>query len=148
MSPDRRFGHIHIDLVGPLPPSREYQYILTCVDRFTRWPEAWPLKNMSTYAFAELLVTQWIARFGVPDIITTDQGRQFESDLFSQLMTSFGIQHLRSSPYHPQANGLVERLHRPLKAALTAHDSPQWTLRLIRLNGHFDCQLYSSLSET
>jgi len=68
---------------------------------------------MSAYAVAELLVTQWIARFGVPDIITTDQGRQFESDLFGQLMTSFGIQHLRSSPYHPQANGLVERLHRP-----------------------------------
>lgn len=128
--PDRRFGHIHIDIVGPLPPSRDQQYILTCVDRFTRWPEAWPIKNMSTFAVAELLVSQWIARFGVPDIITTDQGRQFESDLFNQLMTSFGIQHLRSSPYHPQANGMVERLHRPLKAALTAHDSPQWTLRL------------------
>jgi len=59
--PDRRFGHIHIDLVGPLPPSRDHQYILTCVDRFTRWPEAWPIKNMSAYAVAELLVTQWIA---------------------------------------------------------------------------------------
>jgi len=85
---------------------------------------------MSAYAVAELLVSQWIARFGVPDVITTDQGSQFELDLFSQLMTSFGIQHLRSSPYHPQANGMVERLRRPLKAALTAHDSPQWTLRL------------------
>lgn len=127
---DRRFGHIHIDVVGPLPPSREFQYILTCVDRFTRWPEAWPIKNMSTYIIAEHLVSQWIARFGVPDVITTDQGRQFESELFKQLMESFSIHHIRSSPYHPQANGLVERLHRPLKAALTTHESPQWSLRL------------------
>ncbi|XP_015374079.1 PREDICTED: uncharacterized protein LOC107169011 [Diuraphis noxia] len=85
---------------------------------------------MTTYAVAEVIVTQWIARFGVPYVITTDQGRQFESDLFRQLMSSFGIQDLRSSPYHPQANGLVKRFHRPLKAALTAHDSLQWTLRL------------------
>jgi len=51
--------------------------------------------------------------------------RQFEPDLFGQLMTSFGIRRLRSSPYHAQANGLVERFHRPLKVAFTAHDSPQ-----------------------
>jgi len=110
-------------LVGSLPPSSDHQYILTCIDRFIKWPEAWPVSNMSAYAVAELLVTQWIARFGVPDIITTDQGRQFESEFFNQLSTSFGIHHVRSSPYHPY--GLVERFHRTLKAPLTAHESPQ-----------------------
>lgn len=128
--PERRFGHIHVDIVGPLPQSNNFKYLLTVVDRYTRWPEAWPIENMSAYAVAQLLTTQWIARFGVPDIITTDQGRQFESELFQKLMATFGIQHVRTSPYHPIANGLVERLHRTIKAALTAHESPHWSTKL------------------
>ncbi|CAH1731650.1 unnamed protein product [Aphis gossypii] len=129
-SPDRRFGHIHLDLVGPLPPSNGAKYLLTCVDRFTRWPEAWPVDNMSAHTVAAALVSNWISRFGVPDVITTDQGRQFESELMRALNTAFGIQHVRTSPYHPQANGMVERFHRTLKAALTAHESPHWSLHL------------------
>lgn len=46
--PDRCFGHIHIDLVGPLPPSNGCKYLLTCIDCFTRWPEAWPI-DMSAF---------------------------------------------------------------------------------------------------
>jgi len=128
--PDRRFGHIHVDLVGPLPSSNGCKYLLTCVDRFTRWPEAWPIDNMSAHTVATTLTTQWISRFGVPDTVTTDQGRQFESELFTALTKNLGVQHLRSSPYHPQANGMVERLHRTLKTALTAHDDVSWSLRL------------------
>lgn len=128
--PERRFGHIHVDLVGPLPPSNGNKFLLTCIDRVTRWPEAWPLENMSAHAVAVALTTNWIARFGVPDTITTDQGRQFEADLFRSLTATFGIQHIRTSPYHPQANGMVERWHRVLKSALTAQETPLWTLRL------------------
>lgn len=129
-APERRFGHIHLDLVGPLPTSNNAKYLLTCIDRFTRWPEAWPVDSMCAHTVASVLVSNWIARFGVPDIITTDQGRQFESELMKTLNTMFGIQHIRSSPYHPQANGMVERFHRTLKAALTAHESPHWTQHL------------------
>lgn len=75
---------------------------------------------MSAYTIAATLTTQWIFRFGVPDLVTTDQGRQFESELFTALTKNLGNQHLRTSPYHPQANGLVERFHRTLKTALTA----------------------------
>lgn len=128
--PDRRFGHIHLDIVGPLPVSNNVKYLLTCIDRFTRWPEAWPIDTMSAHSVAAALVNNWIARFGVPDIITTDQGRQFESDLLRSLITVFGIEHIRTSPYHPQANGMLERFHRTLKAALTAHETPHWSQRL------------------
>jgi len=128
--PDRRFGHIHIDLVGPLPQSDGCSYIFTAIDRFTRWPEAWPLKNITTHAVAEKLVTQWFSRFGVPDTVTTDQGRQFDSELFRTLSSTYGFHHIRTSPYHPQSNGLVERFHRPLKAALTAQNDASWTKRL------------------
>jgi len=129
-SPERRFGHIHVDLVGPLPPSNNCKYILTCVNRFTRWPEAWPIENISTYVVAVILTTQWVARFGAPDVITTNQDRQFKSGLFKALTFTFGIQHIRTSPYHPQANGMVERFHRSLKTAITAHETVNWTLKI------------------
>lgn len=63
---ESRFGHIHIDVVGPLPPASELKYLLTCVDRFTRWPEAWLLTNISAHVVATTLVNQWVSRFGLP----------------------------------------------------------------------------------
>lgn len=85
---------------------------------------------MSAYAVATTLVTQRISRFGVPDMVTTDQSHQFESELFKTLKTIFDIQYFRTSYYYPQTNGVVERLHRTLKTALTAQEMVQWILRL------------------
>ncbi len=62
--------------------------------------------------------------FGVPSTITTDRGKQFESALFTNLVTILGTKRVRTTAYHPHANGLVERFHRQLKAALTAHGDP------------------------
>lgn len=126
-SPSDRFSHLHIDLVGPFPPSDENRYCLTIVDRFTRWPDAIPIRDMTAVTVANALTSGWISKFGVPKIITSDQGRQFDSQLFSELMRTLGIRHFKTTSYHPQANGLVERWHRTLKASILCINTEKWT---------------------
>lgn len=125
--PPARFRHVHMDIVGPLPISCGFRYCLTMVDRFTRWPEAYPLQDISAEACASAFVSSWVARFGCPDHITTDRGRQFESHLFKALSLILGATHHTTTAYHPAANGLVERLHRQLKAAIACHATDRWT---------------------
>ena len=129
--PQARFDDVHIDLVGPLPSSDGHSYLLTCVDRFTRWVEALPLPDIRAATVARAFVSGWVARFGVPAHITTDRGSQFESGLWTHLSALLGIRRQRTTSYHPQSNGLVERFHRQLKTALRASDGVQrWTDRL------------------
>ena len=112
------FGKISIDLVGPLIKSdRGHRYILTITDFATRWPEAVPLKEISTEKVAEALVTTF-SRLGIPDEVLSDRGTQFVSDVMSQVWRMLGIQHIKTSPYHPQSNGLCERFNGTLKAML------------------------------
>ncbi|KRY80520.1 Retrovirus-related Pol polyprotein from transposon 17.6, partial [Trichinella pseudospiralis] len=119
--PDRRFDHVHVDIVGPLPLPRGFSYLLTVIDRFTRWPEVVSLNNTSADTVCRAFLSTWVARFGIPSIVTTDQGRQFQSALWRELTTALGIKLAPASAYHPQTNGMVERFHRHLKTALEAH---------------------------
>ena len=126
--PSERFQTVHIDIVGPLPPTRPFseefsspfRYILTCIDRGTRWVEACPLEEITATAVAVAFVNTWISRFGVPLYVVTDRGSQFESELFSEMSKLTGFHRLRTTSYHPQSNGLVERFHRTLKSAIIA----------------------------
>ncbi|GFW46735.1 transposon Tf2-11 polyprotein [Trichonephila clavipes] len=68
--PDARFSHIHIDIVGPLPPSEGHHYLLTIIDRFSRWPEAIPIPDMQAKIICRAIFNTWISRFGCPSVIT------------------------------------------------------------------------------
>ncbi|BHF67248.1 hypothetical protein SprV_0301027400 [Sparganum proliferum] len=124
-SPDARFNHVHLDVVGPLPPSNGYTHLLTCVDRYTRWPEAIPLPNVQAENIVKAFVSRWVAILGAPSMITTDRGAQFESTLFQTLLNFLGCTCIRTTAYHPAANGMVERFHRQLKTALRAAEDPE-----------------------
>jgi transposase InsO family protein len=118
--PQRRFEHVHVDIVGPLPTSSGFSYLFTVIDRTTRWPEAIPLSGISAAECAAALFSGWIQRFGVPAYITSDRGTQFTSSLWSALCELLSITHIQTTAYHPQSNGLVERFHRRLKDSLRA----------------------------
>ena len=81
---------------------------------------------MEATTVASALLSTGIARFGVPAKITTDQGRQFESSLVKELCRMLGIKRLRTTAYLPASNGMVERFHRQLKAAIKCHNSSNW----------------------
>ena len=136
--PNKRFEHLNLDLVS-LTPSNGYRYLLTIVDRFSRWPTAIPIKDMAVDTILDAFAHGWVANFGVPSSITTDRGAQFLSAAWGQLMQTWGINAHTTTAYHPEANGLVERLHRRLKEALLAcsHDHPEewfWKLPSVLLS--------------
>ena len=122
--PQRRFSHMHVDRVGPLPASSDsFSYILTMIDRITRWMEAVPLKEMTASMCAAAFMSSWVARFGVPATLTSDRGTQFSSATWQQLCACLGIQHIMTTSYHPQANGMVESVHRQLNDDLRAREA-------------------------
>ncbi|UYV83881.1 hypothetical protein LAZ67_X000498 [Cordylochernes scorpioides] len=116
--PSTRLEHVHLDLIGPLPHSENCTHILTAIDRYSKWPEAFPISDKTAISVAKAFFRGWISRYGVPATITTDQGREFESHLFKDLTSLIGTNRIRTTAYNPAANGLVERLHRQIKAAI------------------------------
>ncbi|GBN95167.1 Retrovirus-related Pol polyprotein from transposon opus [Araneus ventricosus] len=125
--PDARFTHIHIDIVGPLPPSEGQIYLLTIIDRFSRWPEAIPIPDMRAKTICRAIFDTWISRFGCPSVVTSDQRSQLRSSMFVEFTRMLGTQKIKTTPYHPISNGIVERFHRHLKSAIKAHENEKWS---------------------
>ena len=118
--PDSRFSVIHLDIVGPLPKSHDgYKSLLTCLDRTSRWFEAYPIKQDSAMEVAEAFM-QWVARFGVCDRAVSDNGNAFVSRLFQDIMRNFNIEVAFTPAYHAATNGAIERQHQTMKNALKA----------------------------
>ena len=109
-----------IDVLGPLPLSEAgNKYLLISADYFTKWVEAYPLPNQEAKTVAEALVNNFVCRFGVPLIIHSDQGRNFESRVFSEMCQLLGIHKTRTTPLHPQSDGMVERFNRTIEDQLS-----------------------------
>jgi transposase InsO family protein len=90
------------------------------IDRTTRWPEVVPLHSITATECADAFTAAWVARFGVPAVVTTDRGTQFTSGVWACLCRTLGMKHILTSVFHPQSNGIIERFHRQLKEALRA----------------------------
>jgi hypothetical protein len=96
--PQRRFSHLHIDLVGLLQYSGSFNFIFNIIDRTSKWMEAVPLSDMSTAVCAKALLFSWISCFGIPEMITSDRGRmQVTSNIWSQLCEMLQISHRQTT---------------------------------------------------
>ena len=119
--------HIHIEIVAPLPRSRRgNRYILTVQCSLTNRAEVFAMSNQRATTSAKVLVRNWICRFGVPDSIHSDQGRNFESKIFSEMCQLLSINKTCISAYHPEGNGQIENLYKTSRSMLKARveDNP------------------------
>jgi len=112
------FTRVALDLVGPLPLSASgYRWIITMIDYATRYPEATPLKGISTTDVSEALVNMF-SRVGIPREMLTDRGTQFTSDLMKEISRLLSIRQFTTTPYHAMCNGLIEKFNGTLKKML------------------------------
>ena len=113
------FESVAVDIVGPLPKGKGgCRFLLTAVCMASRWPEAIPLKSITAKAVSEGLV-EMFARTGIPLRLISDQGTQFVGAVVKRLCQSLHIDKIQTTPYHPEGNGVVERMHSTLGAMLT-----------------------------
>ena len=110
-----------IDILGELPiTERGNRYILVIGDYFTKWTECHAMPNMEASTVATIPIEQVVSRFGVPYIIHSDQGRQFESKVFAEMCKLLQITKTRTTAYHPKSDGMVERFNKTLVTMLSA----------------------------
>ena len=115
---DEPFSHIIIDCVGPLPKTKsQNEYLLTIMCSSTRFPEAIPLRSIKTNTILKALI-KLFTLFGLPKSIQSDQGTNFMAHAFQQVMNQLGIKQYKSSAYHPESQGALERFHQTLKTMI------------------------------
>ncbi|XP_028299789.1 uncharacterized protein LOC114461699 [Gouania willdenowi] len=110
---------IAVDLMGPLNETeRHNRFILVVQDYFSKWVEAYPVPNELATTVAEKIVSEWVCRYGAPRALHSDQGSNFESAVFRGMCELLGIEKTRTTPFHPQSDGQVERFNATLQKAL------------------------------
>lgn len=131
--PEGPFQKVAIDIVGPLPISDQgNKYLITYIDHFSRWCEAYPVPEIGSKDVARTLL-DFTSRFGCPAVILTDKGTNLISESMQSLYRSLGIKKVQTTAYHPQGNGMLEVYHRSLGNALShlVNDNhTDWDLKL------------------
>ena len=142
---------ICMDICGPLIETpRGNKYILVICDYFSKWTQAFPIPDHTAKTVAETFVTKWVALWGCPLSLHTDQGRDFESNLFKEMCGLLGIDKTRTTPYHPSSDGLVERENSTIAQILNAivKDYEDWDIMLPLAMMSYRSSVHDSTSET
>nr|XP_054761348.1 uncharacterized protein LOC129267744 [Lytechinus pictus] len=137
--------------IAELPTSRSgYHYILVVVDHFSKYTNIYPMRDQTAQTVARHLFEEYIKEHRVPESLHIDQGRQFESRLVQDLCKKLGIRKSRSSPYHPQGAGIVERANRVIKEQLKqiADQGGDWDKHIHQLQLAYNTSVHSSTGMT
>ena len=111
---------VAVDILGPLPRTNNgNEYIIVCGCYYTKWKEAFAVPNQTAATVADKLVQEVFLKLGVPAQLHTDQGRNFESDLFKAICDLLGVEKTRTVPYNPKSDGMIERFNRTLATMLS-----------------------------
>ena len=132
---ERPWDLLSVDIVGPLPRTKEgRRFILTIIDCFSRYTILVPLKDHTAVTVGKALYENVIGYFGVPRGILSDRGAEFRSQVWEEMLKLMDIQPHRTSPYYPQGNGMIERMHRTLgnllRSKLIQKKDKEWPLYL------------------
>ena len=125
-----------------LDPSGRYQYLLVLTDHFSRFTKAYATTNKSAKTAADCIYNDFMMCYGIPEKILSDQGKEFENKLFHRLATLSGVKKLRTTPYHPQTNGQVERMNQTIinmLKCLPEQYKSQWHLHINKLVHAYNC---------
>ena len=114
-----RFERVAMDLLDvSVISAKGYKYILVVCDYFTKYTEAYPLKDKTARSVADALMDIWLPRYGFPLFLHSDQGKEFDNAMIHTLSDLLGTVKTKTTPYHPRSDGLVERFNRTLLAML------------------------------
>ncbi|GBN40791.1 Transposon Tf2-6 polyprotein [Araneus ventricosus] len=136
---------IAIDVVGKLPRSTDNKnFILTIIDHYSRYLEAYPLQNITSRTIINCL-NKYFANFGLPKFLITDNATNFISNEMVEFLDRLNIQHRKSSIYYPMANGLLERAHRTMKESLASmcESTFQWSEKLLFFKLYYNNSIHS-----
>mgnify|MGYP002051063328 CR=1 FL=1 len=146
-TPTHRNMRIHMDLVGPLTPSRGYKYILTITDAFTQYSELVPIPDKETITVAKALLDEWILRHGFYEQVVSNNGKEFVSNVMKELNEILKRRHHVISPYSPHVNGQVERVQQTMGKYLKTYckNAPdKWTDFIPSLRFALNSRVHSS----
>ena len=149
--------HIHIDLFGPIPRmlakdkngrhDKQKLWVVLMIDYFTKVAEFATVEDKTPLSVSKAFYNAWICRYGVPAVVTSDNGHEFSAE-FVHMLSRLGIYHIQISPNHPSANGVVERLVRTVKGMLTKqyNDFPtDWTSSLPTVHQAYMSRKHTSI---
>lgn len=119
---------IALDIMGPLNETEcKQSFVLVIQDYFTKYVEAYPLPDQQAVTVARVLASEWVCRYGAPQTLHSDQGRNFESEVFQEMCKLFGIEKTHTTPFRPQSDGQVERFNATLhKILATTAERCHW----------------------
>ena len=139
---DGPFDLVCMDFLSIEPDSSNTENVLVITDHYTRYAQAFPTKDQKASTVAKVLLEKYFVHYGLPKRMHSDQGRDFESRLVHEVLSSLGVEKSRTTPYHPQGDPQPERFNRTLLdmlGTLEPNRKRKWSQHIVHLVHAYNC---------